>query len=89
MDGIRSLHERIDELHRLVAGELEEGVHPEGIDAERMHSAGEWLHTRSLAGAALHAARAIPAWRRRTQGEAAVAGRADHRGGHRAAVRGA
>ena len=68
--GIRALHERIDELHRVVAHGLEvEGVHPEGIDAERMHSAGEWMHARSLAGAALHAARAIPAWQRRTQGE--------------------
>ena len=27
------------------------------------------MHSRSLAGAALHAARAIPAWRRRTEGE--------------------
>ena len=70
LEGIRSLHERIDELHRVVAGQLEEeGVHPEGIDAERMHSAGEWMRSRSLAGAALHAARAIPAWRRRTEGE--------------------
>src|ERR1700733_11899062 len=69
LEGIRSLHERIDELHRVVAGELEEGVHPEGIDAERVHSAGEWMRSRSLAGAALHAARAIPAWRRRTEGE--------------------
>jgi hypothetical protein len=43
MDGIRSLHERIDELHRLVAQRLE----TEGM----------------------HAARAIPAWQRRTQGE--------------------
>ena len=44
-------------------------MHPEGIDAERMHAAGEWTHAHSLAGAALHAARAIPAWQRRTQGE--------------------
>ena len=56
--------------HRVVAQGLEqEGVHPEGIDAERMHSAGEWMRARSLAGAALHAARAIPAWQRRTEGE--------------------
>jgi hypothetical protein len=68
--GIRALHERIDELHRVVASGLEEeGVHPEGIDAERMHSAGEWMHARALAGAALHAARSVPAWQRRTQGE--------------------
>ena len=32
IDGIRSLHERIDELHRLVAQRLEtEGVHAAGI----------------------------------------------------------
>jgi hypothetical protein len=55
-DGIRSLHDRIDELHRLVAQRLEaEGVH-----------AGEWLH--SAAGAAQHIP-ALPAWRRKTQGE--------------------
>ena len=58
IDGIRSLHERIDELHRLVAQRLE---------TEGMHAAGEWAQTR--AGTALHAARAIPAWQRRTQGE--------------------
>jgi hypothetical protein len=68
--GIRALHERIDELHRVVAHGLEvDGVRTDGIDAERMHSAGEWMRARSLAGAALHAARAIPAWQRRTQGE--------------------
>ncbi|MGD0702989.1 MAG: hypothetical protein ABSA02_24280 [Trebonia sp.] len=58
IDGIRSLHERIDELHRLVALRLE----PESV-----HTAGEWVHTR--AGTALHAARTVPAWKRRTQGE--------------------
>jgi hypothetical protein len=58
LDGIRSLHERIDELQRLVAGRL---------DAEGVRTAGEWLHTR--ADTAAHAARAVPAWRRRTQGE--------------------
>ena len=58
LDGIRSLHERIDELHRLVAGRLE---------SEGVHTAGEWVHTR--ADTAMHAARAIPAWQRRTQGE--------------------
>ena len=54
--GIRSLHDRIDELHRLVAQRLEaEGVH-----------AGEWLH----AGAAVvHQRPSLPAWRRKTQGE--------------------
>jgi hypothetical protein len=58
MDGIRSLHERIDELQRLIAGRL---------DAEGVHTAGEWLHGR--ADTAVHAVRAVPAWRRRTQGE--------------------
>jgi hypothetical protein len=58
LDGIRSLHERIDELHRLVTQRLE---------TEGVHTAGEWMHTR--AGTALHAARGIPAWQRRTQGE--------------------
>jgi hypothetical protein len=56
MDGIRSLHSRIDELHRLVAQRLEaEGVH-----------AGGWLH--ETAGA-VHQRSSLPAWRRRTQGE--------------------
>jgi hypothetical protein len=59
IDGIRSLHERIDELHRLVAQRLE---------AEPVHSAGEWVYGR--AESALHAARAVPAWQRRTEGEA-------------------
>jgi uncharacterized membrane protein len=55
-DGIRSLHDRIDELHRLVAQRLEaEGVH-----------AGEWLHEHA---AAAHPHVALPAWRRKTQGE--------------------
>jgi uncharacterized membrane protein len=55
-EGIRSLHNRIDELHRLVAQRLEaEGVH-----------AGEWLHERA---AAVHPRSAQPAWRRKTQGE--------------------
>ena len=55
-EGIRSLHDRIDELHRLVAQRLEaEGVH-----------AGEWLHER---GAGVHPRSALPAWRRKTQGE--------------------
>jgi hypothetical protein len=56
VDGIRSLHDRIDELHRLVAQRLEaEGVH-----------AGEWLHERA---AAAHPHVTLPAWRRKTQGE--------------------
>jgi hypothetical protein len=55
MDGIRSLHSRMDELHRLVAVRLEaEGVH-----------AGKWLH--EAAGVVPHPA--LPAWRRKTQGE--------------------
>jgi hypothetical protein len=58
MEGIRSLHERLDELQRLVAGRL---------DPENVHTAGEWLQAR--ADTAVHAARAVPAWQRRTQGE--------------------
>jgi hypothetical protein len=58
IDGIRSLHERIDELHRLVT---------ERLETEAVHTAGEWVHGR--AGTARHAARGIPAWQRRTQGE--------------------
>ena len=57
MDGIRSLHERLDDLQHLVAGRLE----TEGVRS------GDWLHTQ--ADTAVHAARAVPAWRRRTQGE--------------------
>ena len=56
VDGIRSLHSRIDDLHRLVAQRLE---------AEGMH-AGEWLHE---AGGPAHQGPSLPAWRRRTQGE--------------------
>jgi len=56
IDGIRSLHSRIDELHRLVAQRFE---------AEGMH-AGEWLH--EAAGPA-HERPSLPAWRRRTEGE--------------------
>ena len=56
IDGIRSLHSRIDDLHRLVAQRLEaEGVH-----------AGEWLHE---AAGAVHQRPGLPAWRRRTEGE--------------------
>jgi hypothetical protein len=58
IDGIRSLHERIEELHRVFTQRLE----PESV-----HAAGEWLHGR--AGAALHTAQVIPAWQRRTKGE--------------------
>ena len=58
LDGIRSLHERLDDLQRLVAGRL---------DTEGVRTAGGWLHTR--ADTAVHAARAVPAWQRRTQGE--------------------
>jgi uncharacterized membrane protein len=56
VDGIRSLHGRIDELHRLVAQRLE----AEGVQA------GEWLHERATA---VHQRSVLPAWRRRTQGE--------------------
>ena len=58
LDGIRSLHQRIDELQRLVAARL---------DTEGVRTAGEWLHTQ--ADTAVHAARKVPAWQRRTQGE--------------------
>ena len=55
MDGIRSLHTRMDELHRMVAQRLEsEGVH-----------AGAWMHG---ASEAVHHP-TLPAWRRKTQGE--------------------
>jgi hypothetical protein len=57
-EGIRSLHARLDELHRVVTQRLE---------SEGVHAAGEWLHER--ADAVAHQARAIPAWQRRTQGE--------------------
>ena len=56
VDGIQSLHHRIDELHRLVAQRLE----AEGVQA------GTWLH--SHAGV-VHQRPTLPAWRRRTQGE--------------------
>ena len=56
IEGIRSLHARIDELQRLVALRLEaEGVH-----------AGEWLHE---AAGEVHQRSALPAWRRKTDGE--------------------
>jgi hypothetical protein len=56
IDGIQSLHDRIDELHRLVAQRL---------DAEGVH-AGEWLHNHAEAA---HQRPRLPAWRRRTKGE--------------------
>jgi hypothetical protein len=56
IDGIQSLHDRIDELHRLVAQRLE---------SEDVH-AGEWLHGHT--GVA-HQRPRVPAWRRRTEGE--------------------
>jgi hypothetical protein len=56
IDGIRTLHARMDELHHLVARRLEaQGAHP-----------GEWLHGHA---GAMHLRPAVPAWRRRTQGE--------------------
>jgi uncharacterized membrane protein len=57
MDGIQSLHDRIDELHQLVAQRLA----AEGMQA------GGWLH--ETATAAVHVRSGLPAWRRRTQGE--------------------
>jgi hypothetical protein len=58
IDELRSLHARIDEVHRVVTQRLE---------AEGPHTAGAWLHDR--ADAVVHTARAIPAWQRRTKGE--------------------
>jgi uncharacterized membrane protein len=56
IDGIRSLHGRIDELHRLVAQRLEvQGVH-----------ADEWLRDHAEV---VHEHTSLPAWRRETQGE--------------------
>jgi len=56
IEGIRSLHERIDELQRAVTHSLAEGSH-----------AGSWLHERA---GARHQPHQAPAWRRRTRGEA-------------------
>jgi uncharacterized membrane protein len=56
VEGIQSLHHRIDELHRLVAQRLE----AEGMQA------GAWLHS---AAGVVHARPSLPAWRRKTQGE--------------------
>jgi hypothetical protein len=55
MEAIRSLHERIDEVHRLVARRLT----AEGVDTD------EWLRQRAEAIERTVA----PAWRRRTDGE--------------------
>jgi hypothetical protein len=57
IEGIRSLHDRIDELQRAVA---------QGLAAEGMH-AGSWLHEHA---GGQHLPRQVPAWRRRTKGEA-------------------
>jgi uncharacterized membrane protein len=53
LDGIRSLHERVDELQRLVAHRLA----TEGVSAD------DWLRNRAAAIGR------VPAWRRRTEGE--------------------
>jgi uncharacterized membrane protein len=55
MDGIQSLHDRIDELHRLIT----DRVAAEGA------LAGELLHQ----GADAYQRRVVPAWRRETKGE--------------------
>jgi hypothetical protein len=57
IEGIRSLHDRIDELQHLVGQRL---------TAEGMQ-AGTWLHEH---GSMQHPPRPMPAWRRRTGGEA-------------------
>ena len=56
VEGIQSLHHRIDELHRLVAQRLA----AEGVQA------GVWLHS---AAGVVHQRPSLPAWRRVTQGE--------------------
>jgi hypothetical protein len=58
MDGIRSLHDRIDELQRLVGQRLT----AEGVQA------GSWLHEHAQVQHQPH--QQMPAWRRRTSGEA-------------------
>lgn len=57
LNGIRSLHERMDELQHVVAQRLEaEGIHASSL-----------VHARA---GAEHQPRQLPAWRRVTQGEA-------------------
>jgi hypothetical protein len=56
IDGIQSLHDRIDELHHLVAQRL-------AVDGVQ---AGEWLHEHA---GVVYRRPALPAWRRVTQGE--------------------
>jgi hypothetical protein len=56
VEGIRSLHGRLDELQHLVGQRLA----AEGIQA------GEWLHEHA---GPVHSLSALPAWRRRTKGE--------------------
>jgi hypothetical protein len=57
IEGIRSLHDRIDELQRAVTQDLTaEGVHPTA-----------WLHEHAMGQ---HQPHQVPAWRRRTKGEA-------------------
>jgi uncharacterized membrane protein len=57
IEGIRSLHDRIDELQRAVT---------QGLATEGMH-ANSWLHGHA---GAQHQPHLPPAWRRRTRGEA-------------------
>jgi uncharacterized membrane protein len=57
IEGIRSLHDRIDELQRAVA---------QGLTAEGVHPAA-WLHEHAKIQ---HQPHEVPAWRRRTKGEA-------------------
>jgi uncharacterized membrane protein len=56
VDGIQSLHHRIDELHHLVAQRLV----AEGVQT------GAWLHS---AAGVVHQLPPLPAWKRKTQGE--------------------
>jgi hypothetical protein len=56
IDGIQSLHDRIDELQRLVA---------QGLESEGVH-AGDWLHGHA---GVVRQRPGLPAWRRRTEGE--------------------
>ena len=56
IEGIQSLHHRMDELHHLVTQRLS----AEGVQA------GEWLHDHA---GVVYRRPALPAWRRKTQGE--------------------